>query len=110
VERIEGGDDVTLAVQRLMNLAEERRAPSSTSPNKRIINVVLGPPTISLDTAGVARPPQQNDDSPKHWTDCLTRYSKIMVHMKGIPTAPFSRQEENILFGSFDILTDESVR
>jgi Grx4 family monothiol glutaredoxin len=114
VERIEGGDDaaeVTLAVQRLINLAEDRKAPSNNT-------MVLGPPTMSSDIAGVASADAAKQQLSER-LDRLIRYSEIMVFMKGIPTAPrcgFSRQvvellqEENIPFGSFDILTDETVR
>lgn len=97
VERVEGSEDVfvqvTQAVQRLLKAPSDEALGESTpvSPEERL-NERLGR---------------------------LIRSSKVMLFMKGNPSAPrcgFSRQavellqEESIPFGSFDILTDEDVR
>jgi glutaredoxin-related protein len=69
---------------------------------------------MSSDTVGVASADAAKQRLSER-LDRLIRYSDIMAFMKGIPTAPrcgFSQllQEEKIPFGSFDILTDETVR
>jgi Grx4 family monothiol glutaredoxin len=102
IERIEGADDaaaVTTAVQRLLN------AP---------------PPGVGGSTIPAANePPLSPEGALSLRLDRLIRSSPVMLFMKGIPAAPrcgFSRQavemlqEENIPFGSFDILSDEEVR
>jgi len=97
-EKIEGGDDiarVTQCAQLLMNRnakEETERAPVT--------------------------PPSEEERLNKRLSK-LVRASEVMLFMKGEPKAPkcgFSRQAvellegSSILFGSFDILSDESVR
>jgi Grx4 family monothiol glutaredoxin len=96
VERIEGGEDVaqvTQAVQRLL------QAPSDELP---------------AESSPVSPEEQLNKRLAR-----LVRSSEVMLFVKGTPTAPrcgFSRQTVEILqeagipFGSFDILTDDTVR
>ena len=101
VERLEGGVDpaqVTQAVQRLIVAPESATA---AAPG-------------SVTTTAV--------DPQKELTqrlDRLIRSDTVMLFMKGVPDAPrcgFSRQAVELLqkqgvpFGSFDILSDESVR
>ena len=99
VERIEGGEDVgivTQAVQRLAqqtsNAAKEASNGSATASKEDVLNKRL---------------------------ERLVNSAEVMLFMKGSPAEPkcgFSRQavellqEEDIPFGSFDILTDEAVR
>jgi Grx4 family monothiol glutaredoxin len=99
VERIDGGDDVsqvTQAVQRLV----------AASPSQ---GGGTGGDLVSLSPTEMLTQRLER----------LIRSSEVMLFMKGVPTAPrcgFSRQvvdmlqEENIPFGSFDILSDENVR
>lgn len=96
VEKIEGGEDVakvTQSVQRLLQATEEDSAPAT---------VQLSP-----------------EEQLKQRLRRLIKSSEVMLFIKGTPDAPkcgFSRQavemlrDENIPFGSFDILSDEIVR
>jgi len=101
-EKIEigaGGDDVSRVTQAVQRLIANQG---------------------STKTAAPAVEPKQDDE--QILTSKLKRLissSPVMLFMKGSPAAPrcgFSRQavelltEENIPFGSFDILTDEQVR
>jgi Grx4 family monothiol glutaredoxin len=116
VERIEGGEDVsqvTVAVQRLMQApipagsvvtATDNASSTATADNSS------GEPDVITISA---------EDQLTKRLDRLIRSSEVMIFMKGVPTAPkcgFSRQtvellqEETINFGSFDILTDDTVR
>lgn len=95
VEKIEGGEDVahvTQSVQKLLQATDN----SSILPSQ-------GTPEEAL----------------KQRLRRLITSSEVMLFIKGTPDAPkcgFSRQavdmlqEENIPFGSFDILSDEAVR
>lgn len=97
-ERVQGDDvaAVTTAVQRLV-AAEETTTP---------------PPAVMAQ--------QPNDQSfLKDRLERLIRSSDVMLFIKGTPSEPrcgFSRQlvemleEEEIAFGSFDVLSDEEVR
>jgi Grx4 family monothiol glutaredoxin len=101
LERLEGGVDpsqVTQAVQRLLAAAE---TPASAG-------------TVTATTT--AADPQQ---ALTQRLDRLICRDTVMVFMKGVPNAPrcgFSRQtvellqQQDIPFGSFDILSDDSVR
>ena len=98
VEVLQGSEDVaqvTQAVQRLM------QAPTAAETEEQ--------PTATLSA----------EEQLSNRLDRLIRSSEVMLFMKGHPTAPrcgFSRQAvellqaEEIPFGSFDILTDETVR
>mmetsp|Transcript_5612 Transcript_5612/g.13203 ORF Transcript_5612/g.13203 Transcript_5612/m.13203 type:complete len:358 (-) Transcript_5612:31-1104(-) len=103
--RMEGGFDpsqVTIAVQRLLSASE---GPSSA-------NVSNGEPA--------ARPsPEDPEKELAVRLDTLIKRDSVMVFMKGEPSAPkcgFSRQavellqEHEVPFGSFNILSDDSVR
>ena len=106
VERLEGESladpsQLTLGVQRLQ--AKEASA-SATSAS------------INAST-GASKPDPEQELTQR--LDRLIRGDSVMLFMKGTPSAPrcgFSRQavemlqEEQIPFGSFDILSDESVR
>lgn len=95
-EKIEGNEDVsnvTLAVQRLA------AAPGSNS---------MAPEKTTHESDALTKR-----------LDRLIRSSPVMLFMKGTPTAPkcgFSRQavallqDNDIPFGSFDILSDDAVR
>ena len=100
-ERFEGGADpssVTMAVQRLIAAQEGTGAVVPTPASNSISN-----------------PEKQLADR----LDKLIKSDTVMVFLKGTPSEPrcgFSRQaveilqEQQIPFGSFDILTDETVR
>ena len=100
VEKIEGGVDasqLTQAVQRLISATESTGTVAKTS------------------TTTTADPEKQLTER----LDRLIKSDTVMLFMKGVPSAPrcgFSRQaveilqKEQIPFGSFDILTDETVR
>ncbi|GAX11972.1 hypothetical protein FisN_8Lh064 [Fistulifera solaris] len=97
VEKFEGGDDVakiTQSVQRL--LQETTTTTTATTP-------------VQLSS----------EEQIKQRLQRLITSAEVMLFIKGTPDAPkcgFSRQamellqEENIPFGSFDILSDEVVR
>lgn len=99
-EKIEGGVDasqLTQAVQRLISATESTGTVAKTS------------------TTTTADPEKQLTER----LDRLIKSDTVMLFMKGVPSAPrcgFSRQaveilqKEQIPFGSFDILTDETVR
>lgn len=101
-ERMEGGFDpsqVTIAVQRLLS------APEASDVVAAATQVTTG----SVD-------PEKELDSR---LNALVKTDSVMLFMKGVPSAPrcgFSRQvvellhENQIPFGSFDILTDDTVR
>lgn len=98
-EKIEGGEDVSLvtnAVQRLI-----QQATTTGSGEQSSIKQLSAEEQLSQRL------------------DRLIRSSEVMLFMKGAPDAPrcgFSRQavsmlqDESIPFGSFDILSDETVR
>ena len=100
VEKIEGGVDasqLTQAVQRLISATESTGTVAKTS------------------TTTTTDPEKQLRER----LDRLIKSDTVMLFMKGVPSAPrcgFSRQaveilqKEQIPFGSFDILTDETVR
>ena len=112
VNRIEGGDNVpavTQAVQQLM------QAPATTGTSTS--STSMGQVETTAAAAAVAQKQQGETLSQK--LDRLIASSPVMLFMKGTPAAPrcgFSRQtvellqDENIAFGSFDILQDETVR
>lgn len=106
VARLEGDEDVpgvTQAVQQLM-----QSSPATTSGSTSVSNAnTLGPATTTPEERLTQR------------LDSLIRSSEVMIFMKGQPGAPkcgFSREmvklleEEEIPFGSFDILEDDAVR
>jgi Grx4 family monothiol glutaredoxin len=107
-ERLEGGVDpsqVTVAVQRLLNASSNSVTGSISS---------LTPTAIEAATSTVD--PEQ---ALKQRLAQLVKSDAVMLFMKGVPTAPrcgFSRQavellqQQDIPFGSFDILSDDSVR
>lgn len=95
VETVQGQDvaAVTTAVQRLANR--------------------------STGTSTTSAPPPQKQESLTDRLNRLIRANEVMLFMKGTPSAPkcgFSRQavellsENDVAFGSFDILSDEEVR
>ena len=106
VERLEGESladpsQLTLGVQRLQ-AKEASSATTSASVNA---------------STGASKPDPEQELTQR--LDRLIRGDSVMLFMKGTPSAPrcgFSRQavemlqEEQIPFGSFDILSDESVR
>jgi Grx4 family monothiol glutaredoxin len=116
VERIEGGEDVslvTVAVQRLTQAPDGSGGVSNSSAEA----------AVSSSSTAVGGEEQPNvvsaEDQLTKRLDRLIRSSEVMVFMKGVPTEPrcgFSRQtvemlqQENIPFGSFDILSDDIVR
>ena len=111
VERIEGGEDVslvTVAVQRLT------QAPDGTG-----VGAVTNTDNTAGSTSGDEPTVVSAEDQLTKRLYRLIRSSEVMLFMKGVPTEPrcgFSRQivemfqQENIPFGSFDILTDDAVR
>jgi Grx4 family monothiol glutaredoxin len=114
VERIEGGEDVslvTVAVQRL-----------TQAPDGAGVGVATNTDNTAGSTNGTAGEEPtvvSAEDQLTKRLDRLIRSSEVMIFMKGVPTEPrcgFSRQiveifqQENIPFGSFDILTDDAVR
>jgi Grx4 family monothiol glutaredoxin len=105
VERIEGGSvdpsQLTVAVQRLQNRAGDAAATATDT---------------ATATPLVAQDPQK---ALTQRLDRLIKGDTVMLFMKGAPTAPrcgFSRQvveilnENQVPFGSFDILSDDDVR
>jgi Grx4 family monothiol glutaredoxin len=108
VERMDSGDStepsqITVAVQRLMNNAAAGETHSVA---------VTG-------TTSNATPVVDPHQALTQRLDRLIKSDQVMLFMKGKPSAPkcgFSRQvvelleAEHIPFGSFDILTDETVR
>ena len=101
VQRIEGGEDVSQVTQAVTKLAQ------ASSDTSEVAAVSSEPAALSPEERLSNR------------LDRLIRSSEVMLFMKGTPTAPrcgFSRQavemlqEEDISFGSFDILSDEEVR
>mmetsp|Transcript_10259 Transcript_10259/g.14727 ORF Transcript_10259/g.14727 Transcript_10259/m.14727 type:complete len:347 (-) Transcript_10259:22-1062(-) len=115
MERIEGDveiSDVTQAVQRLVvskTPLQTATADTGTSSNDN-------------DTSSSPTPEKEQiseEEALNARLKRLVRSSEVMLFMKGTPDAPrcgFSRQaieilkENNIAFGSFDILTDNDVR
>jgi Grx4 family monothiol glutaredoxin len=101
-ERMEGGFDpsqVTIAVQRLLSAVEASAAAATSTP------------------VTTSRVDPEKDLAAR--LDSLVKTDTVMLFMKGEPSAPrcgFSRQvvellqENQIPFGSFDILTDDTVR
>ena len=102
VARLEGDEDVagvTQAVQRLIQAT------------------AIAP--LSVTSTSSTKPGPSPEEQLTQRLDKLIRSSQVMLFMKGAPREPkcgFSRQivelleEENIHFGSFDILSDEDVR
>lgn len=112
VERIQGGEDVaqiTQAVQRLL------LASSPSSSVSRSHDTIAQP-----TTAATAVVDGGNDPAALHpHLDKLIHSAPVMIFLKGTPEHPrcgFSRQaveilqQENIPFGSYDILSNETVR
>jgi Grx4 family monothiol glutaredoxin len=107
LERLEGTiepSQITVAVQRLIDAPEG------------VIAAATEDTTTPIVAAPVAKDPQQVLNER---LDQLIRSDTVMLFMKGTPTAPrcgFSRQvveilnENQVPFGSFDILSDENVR
>ncbi len=113
VQRIEGTDDtiaqVTQAVKQLLatTAATTMMTPATT-------------PAMTMSTTNhVVATEQQQPPALSQRLETLIHSSEVMIFMKGTPTAPkcgFSRQvvellqEEDICFGSFNILADDDVR
>lgn len=98
VSRLEGDEDVAGVTQAVQNLIQSVTTTTSTAP-----------------TTTTASPEERLTQRLNN----LIKSSEVMIFMKGEPSAPrcgFSRQmvellrEEQIPFGSFDILEDEEVR
>ncbi|KAL7558233.1 hypothetical protein ACA910_016113 [Epithemia clementina (nom. ined.)] len=113
VERMEGVEDVSQVTQAVARL--DKRPPASTTTT----TTTSSNPLSDSTTAAALVPPISEEEKLKKRLDSLIRSADVMLFMKGAPSAPrcgFSRQimellqEEQIPFGSFDILTDEQVR
>jgi Grx4 family monothiol glutaredoxin len=113
-----GGDDVaaiTSAVQRLL----QNPMTQSSLPNVAS-SVVAAESTTTIDDTTTTETTNTNTTAQlEQRLDRLIRSTEVMIFMKGTPDQPrcgFSRQvveifqQETIPFGSFDILSDESVR
>lgn len=110
LEKLEGvvePSHVTLAVQRLVHAQDGTAFPAG--PPRRVDDASAAP------TPGIPDPQEALRDR----LDRLVRADDVMLFMKGTPTAPrcgFSRQaveiltENDVPFGSFDIMGDEDVR
>jgi len=103
VDRVDGGDDVPRLTQAVSTLSAKSNAPATTQAAQ------LAPPNATIDEASDLNARLKS----------LINSSQVMLFMKGNPAGPrcgFSRQaveilsKENISFGSFDILGDDSVR
>jgi Grx4 family monothiol glutaredoxin len=123
VERIEGGEDVslvTVAVQRLTQAASDGIGAVSNSSSTTSTEAAVSSSRSTVGGDGGEQPNVVSaEDQLTKRLDRLIRSSEVMVFMKGVPTEPkcgFSRQtvemlqQENIPFGSFDILSDDVVR
>jgi Grx4 family monothiol glutaredoxin len=118
VARIEGGEDVAQVTQAVQQLLSLPKMPVAASPGAKQQH--------NSSSANSNIDKSKDDDKGKDKNielskrlDRLIRSNEVMVFMKGTPDAPrcgFSRQvvemlqHENIAFGSFDILQDETVR
>jgi len=111
VERMEGIEDASEVTRAVMRL---QVAPPPVSKTLDTTTT-----TSTAQETSAAAEQESDEDRLTKRLDGLIRSSEVMLFMKGVPTAPrcgFSRQivemlqEENIPFGSFDILTDETVR
>mmetsp|Transcript_14768 Transcript_14768/g.21094 ORF Transcript_14768/g.21094 Transcript_14768/m.21094 type:complete len:366 (-) Transcript_14768:378-1475(-) len=115
VEKIEGMDDVarlTRSVSALRDKDSSSSGDSSRSSSEKLPSAQSQPPQLSSK-------PISEEEKLNHRLGTLIKSARVMIFMKGIPSAPrcgFSRQavalleDANITFGSFDILTDEAVR
>jgi len=106
IDRIEGADDVSRITQAVTALSQRNNnnttAPAATSSSS---------PTITNET--------KEESTLEKQLKTLINSSEVMLFMKGTPTSPkcgFSRQtvelltNANIVFGYFDILSNEDVR
>lgn len=110
-ERIENCEDVaqiTQSVQRFL-----------TSPSTSSSIPAVETPVTGTTSAVVVGTPTTDEEVLKVRLERLINSAEVMVFMKGTPDTPrcgFSRQmiqllnDENIPYGTFDILTDETVR
>jgi Grx4 family monothiol glutaredoxin len=106
-ERLEGGVDpaqVTVAVQRLL---------STTTTTTTVSSVAAAPEAMTTTTT------VDPETALNQRLDQLVKSDTVMLFMKGNPTAPrcgFSRQaiellqQQDVAFGSFDIMSDDAVR
>eukprot|EP00566_Odontella_aurita_P015430 CAMPEP_0113566400 /NCGR_PEP_ID=MMETSP0015_2-20120614/22700_1 /TAXON_ID=2838 /ORGANISM="Odontella" /LENGTH=345 /DNA_ID=CAMNT_0000468681 /DNA_START=79 /DNA_END=1116 /DNA_ORIENTATION=- /assembly_acc=CAM_ASM_000160 len=103
VDRVDGGDDVPLLTQAVSGLSSRSSAGQSKLKQQ------------DSSEAATANEKEVLNERLKS----LINSSDVMLFMKGSPAAPrcgFSRQtvellsDANLLFGTFDILTDEQVR
>lgn len=113
LERLEGGVEpaqVTVAFQRLLT------APASAAPASA---AVQGPGDTGATTATTTTAAVDPEAALTERLDKLIRSDTVMLFMKGVPMAPkcgFSRQavellnEQQVPFGCFDILSDDTVR
>ncbi len=101
VEKLEGGDDVAKVTQSVQRLLQEITTTTTTA------------------TTTTTPVPLSPEEQIKQRLQRLITSAEVMLFIKGTPEAPkcgFSRQamellqEENIPFGSFDILSDDVVR
>ena len=106
--RISGADAPALTKA----IAEHARAPSAISPQSHTDR----PPAAPSDGGA---PPHESEEELNARLRALMDKERVMLFMKGNPDAPrcgFSRRivallrDQGVEFGSFDILTDESVR
>ncbi|KAI0706453.1 glutaredoxin [Earliella scabrosa] len=106
--RISGADAPALTKA----IAEHARAPSAISPQSHTDR----PPAAPSDGGA---PPHESQEELNVRLRALMDKERVMLFMKGNPDAPrcgFSRRivallrDQGVEFGSFDILTDESVR
>lgn len=104
INRIEAVEDVASVTQAVQALAS---SPAVSAPSS----------SLSTNSAQVSQ--MTPEQLLTQQLDKLIRASDVMLFMKGVPGAPkcgFSRQavelleQENIPFGSFDILSDDEVR
>lgn len=121
VERMDSGDStepsqLTVAVQRLMNNVAAGGTHSQSSGGAATAATGTTSNNNATPAAAAVVDPHQ---ALTQRLDRLIRSDQVMLFMKGKPSAPncgFSRQvvelleAEHIPFGSFDILTDETVR
>jgi Grx4 family monothiol glutaredoxin len=93
--------------------------PTLTLAVQKLAAEVITTTTTATTTSSTTPGEAAEEEQLKHRLETLIRSAPVMLFMKGTPTAPrcgFSRQavemlqDEQIPFGSFDILTDNTVR
>lgn len=120
-----GGCDIVLEMHKsgeLKQVFEEKGlshtgAVPNDTPEQVVAETVPAVPLV--ESAATENAPPSGDDELKARIQHLVNKSPIMLFMKGTPQDPrckFSRKvvqalgEEGVVYGSFDILSDESVR